>query len=343
MEGRNGWRTQSLVVNAQRAIAAVGLTKTDLRSDPQEDALSVWDLQTGERLRILSAYSDGVDALAYAPQDGSLLVAGVGDGQGRLGFWPLEGDKALREMQGFPDLSALQSIAFSRDGRQILLGGGQNKQHALLVLYDMEKAAVVHRFEDLGAAVMEVGFSSDDRVILARLRASAQLGKKESPLEQPFCVWDRDGFRLLAFGRRPLPCRVNAFSFLSEGTVAAMAMEGVTEINGKTRSAGWIELWDVKRNKQVLSLPRPHEDFFVHHLAVSKEGRWMLTASGQKAADPRVGDCCVRLWDLHACKVVHEMFGHKHPVSHVAFVGESGFLSADQSGELRLWPALPPQ
>lgn len=338
MEGRDGWRTQSLTVDAQRAVAAMGLTKTDLRKEAQDDALSVWDIRTGERLRILPAYSDGVDAAAYSPHDGALLVAGVGGGQGRLGFWPSEGAAALREMQGFPDLSALQSIAFSNDGRQVLLGGGQSQQHALLVLYDLEKASVVHRFEKLDAAVMQAGFSSDARVILARLRASAQLGKKQASLEQPFRVWDTEGFRLLSFGRRPLPCRVNAFSFLSEGTVAAMAMEGLAEINGKSRSAGWIELWDVQRNKQVLALARPHENFFVHDLAVSKEGRWMLTASGQPNADPRVGDCCVRLWDLHACKVVREMFGHKHPVSRVAFVGEIAILSADQSGELRSWP-----
>jgi WD40 repeat protein len=338
-EGRGGWRSRGLAVDEERGLVALGLEKLDLSAAPAEDALSLWSLEEKRRLRVFPTYADGVDALAFSPTEDLLLVGGASKGEGHLGLWRVEEEAPLRQMAGFPAFSTLQTVVFSHDGKRIFLGGGQQRKHAMLVMYDKESASVTHTFDKLDAPVRQVALSYDDSLLLVRLQASSQMGK-EPPFLQSFRVWDLVGMRLRSFGQRALPCRIRDLSFLPEGTVAALAMEGIQALDKRTSArVGWVELWDVRANKQIMALERPHADFLVHSVAVSPDGRFLLTGSGDISPEGTPRDTSLRLWDLHAREVVREMKGHQAPISHVAFSPRTKTLiSADERGELRIWP-----
>jgi WD40 repeat protein len=81
------------------AVGAVALTPDGRRglSGSWDASLRLWDLETGQCLRILEGHTAEVRAVAVTP-DGHRALSGAGDHTLRL--WDLEGGQCLRTLEG---------------------------------------------------------------------------------------------------------------------------------------------------------------------------------------------------------------------------------------------------
>lgn len=88
-------------------------------------AARVWDVKTGDCVRLFSGHVGGVSTLAVSP-DGSTLA--VGSHSGLVSLWDLKAAKKLSTLQVHK--GTVHSLAFSRAG-QLLASGGADEMLAL--------------------------------------------------------------------------------------------------------------------------------------------------------------------------------------------------------------------
>jgi WD40 repeat protein/tRNA A-37 threonylcarbamoyl transferase component Bud32/energy-coupling factor transporter ATP-binding protein EcfA2 len=121
-------------------------------------SVRLYDLETGEEIRRLSAHSASVAGLAFSP-DGRTALSGAFDSL--MILWDLESGTEIRR---FPGHSAgLLSIAFSADGRTALSGALDQT----LILWDLESGAAIRRFLGHNDFAMSVALSPDGRAALS--------------------------------------------------------------------------------------------------------------------------------------------------------------------------------
>ena len=102
-----------------------------------------------------------VHALAFAPSENEIAVGGVHE----VTIWNASTGTLIRRISGLP--ARIQSLAFSPDGTQLLVGGGTPGEYGeatLLSLADSTKRKALGVFEDI---VLTVAFSADGKVAVA--------------------------------------------------------------------------------------------------------------------------------------------------------------------------------
>jgi WD40 repeat protein len=99
------------------AFAPDGRTLIEGNGD-WEDNASIWDAESGKRLRTLHGHAKVVSAVAYAP-DGKNVVTGGQDGTGRI--WNAATGAQERILR-LDSASPFQSLTYSIDGAQVISG-----------------------------------------------------------------------------------------------------------------------------------------------------------------------------------------------------------------------------
>jgi WD40 repeat protein len=90
--------------------------------------LTLWDLDTGHKIRDFKGHSQGVHSVAISP-DGKTVLSGSDDGT--LRHWDLESGIELRQYRGHSD--QVKSVVFSRDGRKAVSGGSNRRTRAMAI------------------------------------------------------------------------------------------------------------------------------------------------------------------------------------------------------------------
>ncbi len=299
----------------------------------------LWDAATGQELRRYTGHTKAVNAVAFSPDgryvltgsdDHTALLLGAASGKqlhrfaghdnpvfavafspdgkrvltGGLDFftllWDAGSGKKVRRFQDELDVDETLSVAFSPNGREVLIAVSKTAQ-----MWDAARGKVVRRFEGHAYWVTSVGFSRDGRYLLS---GSVSTGSH---------LWDPDsGKEVRRFGE------ANAW-FVS----AAFSADGLYVLTGSPDHTA--HLWDAATGQELHRF-KGHTTV-VTSVAFSPDGRTVLTGSM---------DHTVRLWDAASGQELRRFDGHTYWVTAVAFSPDGRTVltgSADKT--VRLWDA----
>jgi WD40 repeat protein len=205
-----------------------------------------WDLQRGRDPQTLVGRDGGVHAVAFSSDQRWFAAAGYGDGPW-LRLW----DRDQREVwTARPDIGSFGSIAFTPDGRQLLLAGA-----VVVRRWDTESGRELRPLTGPSQSVEAIAISEDGRLLAAASR------------EETVWLWD------LARGQPLQPLTGHA------GRVLAVAFSP----DGRYLAAGGLsdlKIWDLTTRRERLTLSG-HPDW-IGAIAFSRNGRVLAAGGGGK-------------------------------------------------------------
>lgn len=198
----------------------------------------------------------------------------------------------------------VSDLAFARDGRVLVSGGGGG---AGVALTDVAGWRSIRRIETGGYLPLQALAVSPDGTRLVT----------GSP-DHAVCLWDIDSGQLLA----KCPQRVrfpHALAFSPDGRVVAFSDE-----------FGAFVLWDLSGHSPVRR--RTGHRAIVTSLAFAPDGRTLASASM---------DHTIRLWHPDIDQEVAILTGHSSWVFHIAFAANGNVLaSGAMNGSVKIWRAM---
>ena len=251
-------------------------------------------------MRILRGHTDGVLAVAYAP-DGKTLATGGSDRTVRL--WDTVSGQEVGQLRGHR--GGVYAVGFSPGGKILASGGG----NMALKLWDLASGKCVANLSGHTAVVKCLAFTADGRYLFSgggdRSLSTHRAGQA--------IRWD------LADGNRP-----QQFWTASHGVLAVAVAP-----DGKAVAVG-------TGNKEIVVLePGPlgparvlRQPSAARGLAFTPDGRTLVSVASRR----------LRLWDVASGKASGWLEGHADRVNALAAVPGLGLLaSGSWDDTVRLW------
>jgi WD40 repeat protein/serine/threonine protein kinase len=280
-----------------RFLASAGLDGT----------VRIWDVATGEEVRILRGGPASFTSVAFSP-DNTCLAAAQGSGSfmdndpGVVILWDWRTGNELRRLEG--QTGGVHSVAFSPDGNRIAAAGYNGTAR----IWDIATGAVRHLLRaDRGRGTWGVAFSPDGRT-LATGNESASIA-----------LWDANTGEL----RRTLTghrAGVTCVAFSPDGSRLASSSHDVS-----------ARIWELSSGTTLQVLIGGNS--WVQSVEWSKDSRRVLTASFDGTA---------RVWDAASGEQQVALVGHTDYVQCAVFSpDEKTIATAGNDRTVRLWNARP--
>ena len=302
-----------------------------LASAMDNGTVRLWDIQTGERPRILTGHKDIVFSVAFSP-DGKTLTSGSHDGTLRL--WDRETGECRNTHTGYT--SGVLNVAFSPDGKTLASAMGNDT----VGLWNAQTGTLRHTVKVQHThSIKSVTFSPDGKTL-----AGAGYGRA-------IHLWDAEtGERQNTFGGHEI---VASVAFRADGKILASGswdntvrvweaetgtirytLEGHTNwVNsvvfspdGKTLASAskdmTIRLWDVETGELQNTL-KGHTDA-INSVSFRPDGK--MLASGSK-------DQTIRLWEVET-GTIHKTIEYLNEVTSVSFSPDGNTLASANSDKI---------
>jgi WD40 repeat protein/class 3 adenylate cyclase len=300
--------------------------------------MRLWDLASGETVRIFSGHTDQIGGLAFSP-DGKYIATSSEDKTARL--WDAVTGETIQTFVGHTERITF-GPAFSPDGKYLVTGSNDGTAR----LWDVASGKTIREFAGHKGPVYSVAFSPDGKYI-------ATTGEDETAR-----LWDivtGETVQILEGHKGD----VDFVQFSPDGTLVATSGDD-----------GSVRLWQTSSGQQV-RIFSGHQNW-VQALAFSPDGKYLLSGSDDRTArlwevqtgqilhifnHPLVvgvvaispngeylvtgdADKIVRVWNLQAALSGTQLTGHTSAVWQATFspVGDR-ILTASDDGTARLWDA----
>lgn len=258
-----------------------------------EDKILLWNLSTQQSLSLVDR-SAGTSA--FSP-DGKYIAASDGNGVARI--WDISG-KMLKQFDSREEW--VKSISFSRDGKHLMMAGGDTAR-----LWDnlLNEPTILNEFKLLVGGVGGASLSPDDNYIAtsafdgrARL---LNLSNKQTVLSRTLFRSEWGGIRDVAFS--------------PDKKVMATAGQDNT-----------VRLYEYPSNKQLAVLNG--HTWHVEKLTFSPNGQLLASASR---------DAKVRIWNLASRQTVAILKGYDNAGGDVSFSQDNQFIAIANDDGARIY------
>jgi WD40 repeat protein len=223
--------------------------------------LQLWEVATGKTLRTFRG-NNWITSVAYSPNGKSLVAGELYNVFTSLRLWDPSSGKEMPVV--FPHDLSIHSVAFSPDGKQLLVSGVKHFDEFEVRQLDVATGKLVRALPELQHEVYSVTFSPDGRVFAT--------GSDDKTAR----LWETDSGRQIH--KLPHDEDVRSVAFSPDGALLA--------------SGGWgrkVHLWDVLTGKEM-HVFRGHRGA-IFSVAFAPDGRTLASAG-------RDASCLV--WDAAA-------------------------------------------
>ena len=300
-----------------------------LASGSADDAITIWDAQTGHRTLTLKDHTGPVNLVAFSP-DGKRLASGSLDKT--IKIWDLQtGKKPLTLV----DTASVGSVAFSPDGKRLASGSMDIK------IWDTQTGRKIQTLKGHGGLVESVAFSpdgkwlasgGDDRTIRiwdaqtgreTRTLKDNSLGPVEAVAFSPDGKWlaSGSGDHTIKIWDTQTGRKIHTLEGHT-GVVYAVAFSP----NGKRIASGsednTIKIWDAQTGRKTRTI-KGHTGG-VLGVAFSPDGKWLASGSRDKT---------IKIWDAQTDRETLTLKGHTEVIP----------WATDQTAKKRESPFLKPR
>ena len=284
--------------NVSTATNAVGYL---LASGSYDRTVRLWDVDTGECLKILEKHTHRVWSVAFSP-DGRVLASGSSDRTIKL--WDISTGQCLKSLLGHS--RQIRTVAFSPDG-QTLASGSDDRS---VRLWNWRKAEAVRVLKGHTSWISSVAFSPDNDLLASGSEdQSVRLWETRSNLCLKTLQGHSNGVWSLAFSP------TSPHSPYQGGILASGSQDGI------------IRFWDSKTGKHLADL-QGHSNW-IWSVALGPQGN--ILASGSE-------DRTIKLWDIYTGQHLRTLKEHRDAVFSVIFSPDGQTLfSGSLDGTIKLW------
>jgi eukaryotic-like serine/threonine-protein kinase len=259
--------------------------------------VTVWDVETGKRLKQYPGHRDRAADLLFAP-DGRWLLVAAGP---TIRRWSLVGESDPEPLAGHTDEA--WSVAFAPDGL-VLASGSDDDDPETIKLWDPNTGRLLRGWHGGRGTTASLAFSPDGRTL-----ATAHLTREDNVR-----LWDVATGKLVATLKgHTAAARTLAFHPLGKRLVSA----------GSDRS---IRIWDVEERSAKGAL-HGHEGR-VQQVVFAPDGTQLASAAS---------DGTVRLWDFASGRTMRTLTGPEKFTSVVFSPDGRTLAGADEDGTIALW------
>ncbi len=276
------------------AISSDGQT---IVSAALDNTIRIWDLQTGQELRILRGNSSLFYSLAISP-DGQIIVSGSRDNTIRV--WDFETGQELYHLKGHT--KEVDSLVISSDSQTIASGSRDNT----IKVWNLPTGQQLRTLQGHTGEVYSLALSSDGKTIVSGSRDNTirvwdlQLGQELRILrghtdELRSVAISPDG-KTIVSGSRDNTVRIwdlltgqelrTLREHLSSVQSVAISSDGQTIISGSRDNT--VRIWDLPTGEQIRCL-RGHTDL-VRSVDISLDGQTIVSGSR---------DNTIKVWGMH--------------------------------------------
>ena len=286
-----------------------------------DNSLRVWDARTGQPLRRLRGFRNGIAAVGFSPDGKLALVASAGKVENRtftpggdhdLRLWDLDKERELRVLEGHR--GDVLCIAFSPDGKRALSGG----RDKVVRLWEVQTGQETQRLVGHTDTVNSVVFTPDGKHALS------------AGSDQTVRLWELErGTEVRQFaGHKDI---VWAVAVSPDGRLALSAGGYQPKPGGRGLAPGnkdfAIRLWDVATGKEVRRFEGHTEA--VSQVAFAPDGKRLLSCGADRS---------VRLWLVDSGRELRRFTGHGKLIFTIAFAPDGRrALSGGADADLRVW------